>query len=269
MDIRSVPELARKEIQAVDSRRTSSPRRQRVRDATVRELITVSRGILQDHGIDALTIRAVAREMGMTAPGVYRYFASHRCLINAVIVASLEELTEYIASAVAELDPGDSAGKLIAASRALWRWGVQHAREFQLSLIASDPGQVDPAVSRARGQVGKLFAELFAEVWREYRPREVDLGAALPEIEVLAKRLLKRLQVPLPSASAEIMFTRCWLKLYGMVSIEALGLTRSIGDETGVLFEAELADLARMLGLPESAMDSGRTPPSATTSPQP
>ncbi|MEV6984553.1 TetR/AcrR family transcriptional regulator [Sphaerisporangium sp. NPDC051017] len=236
---------------------TSSPRRQRVRDATLRELISVSREILTSQGPDALTIRAVAREMGMTPPGIYRYFDSHRKLMDAVIIDTLEELTEYINSAISQLDKADTAGRLIVASRALRHWAVEHAQEFQLALVVSSPEEEDASVGEARRQVGGLFGDVFVDVWHDY-----ELSASVPGIssdtEALADRLLERLQVPLPSTEAAVTFTRCWLRLFGMVCVESLGLTRAMGDHGGALFEAELADLARMLGLPESALNTGR-----------
>lgn len=240
--------------------RTVTPsltRRQRVRDATLRELISVSRDILTAEGIEALTIRAVARKMGMTPPGIYRYVGSHRDLIDAVIVATLDELTEYITSEVNQIDRDDPAAKLIVASRALRRWAVEHRREFQLSLIVSDqPMDEDALVSQARRQVGTLFGVIFAELWNKYDVPASALPHS-PANKELAERLLQRLEVPLPNSLAAMTFTRCWLRLYGVVCLESMGLTRSIGDEDGVLFEAELADLARQLGLPEPALAAG------------
>ncbi|TLP54001.1 TetR/AcrR family transcriptional regulator [Microbispora triticiradicis] len=236
---------------------TVSLRRQRVRDATLRELISVSRGILTDQGAEALTIRAVAREMGMTPPGVYRYFDSHRTLLDAVVVAVLEELTEHIVSAVDHVDAADTAGRLIAASRALRNWAVGHGAEFHLSWFVSSPDE-GASVGRARRQVGRLFADVFSGVWRDYGPAPLPPEQLSPATERPARRLLEQLETELPSPSAAVAFTRCWLRLYGMVSVESLGLTRAIGDDAGELFEAELADLARTLGLPATALGTGR-----------
>ncbi|MGC4893665.1 TetR/AcrR family transcriptional regulator [Micromonospora sp. DT31] len=233
-------------------------RRQRVRDATLRELISVSRDILASQGAEALTIRAVAREMGMTAPGVYRYFGSHRDLMDAVLVATLDELTEYISSEVDRIDPGDTAGRLVVASRALRRWAVEHSREFQFSLIIPVSPEEGTPVRQARRQVGGLFAVIFADLWNEYDIPEMQPQSHVADTATLAERLLQRLAVPLPNSLAAITFTRCWLRLYGVVCLESMGLTRSIGDEAGLLFEIELADLARELGLPKSALDAGR-----------
>ncbi|MEU6412932.1 TetR/AcrR family transcriptional regulator [Microbispora sp. NPDC046933] len=229
-----------------------------MRDATLRELIAVSREILTSQGVEALTIRAVAREMGMTPPGVYRYFDSHRALLDAVIVAILDELTEHISARVGEVDETDTAGRLVVASRALRCWGVEHPREFHLSLVVSPPEEESQAVGQARRQVGKLFGEIFAEVWRDHGSASPAPWPGEPRIEPLAERLVRMLEIVMPSAPAAVAFTRCWTRLYGMVCLESLGLPRVIGDETGELFEAELADLARMLGLPEAALSTGR-----------
>ncbi|MEV4300131.1 TetR/AcrR family transcriptional regulator [Microbispora rosea] len=237
---------------------TGPSRRQRVRDATLRELVSVSREILTTQGIEALTIRAVAREMGMTPPGVYRYFDSHRALLDAVIVAILNELTEFVVTRVGEVDEADAAGRLVVASRALRRWGVEHPREFHLSLVVSPPEEENQAVGRARGQVGKLFGEIFAGAWRDYGSASPAPWPREPRIEPLAERLVRILEVSMPSTAAAAAFTRCWMRLYGMVCLESLGLPRVVGDEKGDLFEAELAELARTLGLPEAALDTGR-----------
>ncbi|GIH65778.1 MULTISPECIES: TetR/AcrR family transcriptional regulator [Microbispora] len=229
-----------------------------MRDATLRELISVSREILTTQGVEALTIRAVAREMGMTPPGVYRYFDSHRALLDAVIVAILDELTEFVAARVGEVDEADTAGRLVVASRALRRWGVDHPREFHLSLVVSPPEEESQAVVRRRGQVGRLFGDIFAGVWRDYGRTSSAPWLREPRIEPLAERLVQILEITMPSTTAATAFTRCWMRLYGMVCLESLGLPRIIGDEAGDLFEAELADLARALGLPEAALNSGR-----------
>lgn len=235
-------------------------RRQRVRDATLRELISVSRNILTTQGAEALTIRAVAREMGMTAPAIYRYFGSHRDLMDAVKVTTLDELAEHITTELNRVDREDHAARLIIASRALRRWAIEHSREFQLSLIVTAPEEAeqDDTVGQARRQIGAIFGGIFADLWDEYDLPAIGLDGPTEQTRVLAERLRQRLAVPLPNTAAAVAFTRCWLRLYGIVCLESTGLTRAIGDEAGALFESELADLARLLRLPESALDADR-----------
>ena len=62
-------------------------RRERVRAATVDEIKAVALRLLVEEGPEAMTLRAIAREMGMTAPGLYRYFPSHEDLHKAPSLA--------------------------------------------------------------------------------------------------------------------------------------------------------------------------------------
>ena len=60
-------------------------RRDRLRAATTEEIIQTARQLLVKDGPEAVSLRAIAREMGMTAPGLYRYFGSHEELIRHVV----------------------------------------------------------------------------------------------------------------------------------------------------------------------------------------
>src|SRR5699024_118700 len=67
-------------------------RRERIREATLIEIRTVARELLVRHGSSAVTINAVAREMGMSGPALYRYYASHEELVAAVTADFYREL---------------------------------------------------------------------------------------------------------------------------------------------------------------------------------
>ena len=58
-------------------------RRDRVRAATTQEILQTARKLLVEDGPAAISLRAIAREMGMTAPALYRYFGSHDELLEA------------------------------------------------------------------------------------------------------------------------------------------------------------------------------------------
>ena len=78
----------------------ASSRRDRVRAATTQEIKQTARRILVSHGSEAVSLRAIAREMGMTAPALYRYFGSHEELIKHVIADIFTELTDDLRAAI-------------------------------------------------------------------------------------------------------------------------------------------------------------------------
>src|SRR5919198_5412279 len=93
-------------------------RRERVRDTTTIEIKRTARRLLVHRGIEALTLRAIAREMGMTAPALYRYFDSREELIGALCNDVLDELTSELERARDAAPPGDPRARLAATSRA-------------------------------------------------------------------------------------------------------------------------------------------------------
>src|ERR1700722_18077944 len=75
-------------------------RRDRLRAATAEEIISTARRLLVRSGPDAVTLRAIAREMGMTAPGLYRYFDNREELVRHICAAIFTELGSDISQAI-------------------------------------------------------------------------------------------------------------------------------------------------------------------------
>jgi AcrR family transcriptional regulator len=71
-----------------------SSRRERARADTLREIKQTARRVLVGSGPDGLALRAIAREMGMTAPGLYRYFASRDELLAAAAAWLRDEVLQ-------------------------------------------------------------------------------------------------------------------------------------------------------------------------------
>jgi len=115
-------------------------RRDRLRAATIEEIIQTARRLLVESGPEAVSLRAIAREMGMTAPGLYRYFGSHEELTRHVIAGIFTELAQDIhramqaAAGPAEEPPDDVTGKLtakmVAACREFRRWALNHKEDY-------------------------------------------------------------------------------------------------------------------------------------------
>jgi AcrR family transcriptional regulator len=96
-------------------------RRQRVRESTTDGILDVACGLLSRGGPGAVTLRAIAREMGMVPAGLYRYFPSHDELLAALRVRLFKE-----ACAAVDAAPTSPA----ASGRALRRWALAHPHEF-------------------------------------------------------------------------------------------------------------------------------------------
>jgi AcrR family transcriptional regulator len=162
-------------------------RRDRMRAATMDEITATARRLLVEQGPDAASLRAIAREMGMTAPGLYRYYGSREELIRHVIATIFRELSgdihraidrEALGTAAAAVYRGTAspaevrrhlASKMVAACREFRRWGLGHKEEFALlfgvPLPGFDDGRFDIAQECALEFAGTFYT-LFTELWK-------------------------------------------------------------------------------------------------------
>jgi AcrR family transcriptional regulator len=235
-------------------------RRDRLRAATTEEIIQTARRLLIASGHDAVTLRAIAREMGMTAPGLYRYFDSHEELIRHVCADIFTELGEGIRQAIeAAAVPAGAADqvtakltvKMVAACREFRRWSLSHQPEFGLlfgvPLPGLDDGRYDIADECALAFAGTFFT-LFLELWNAAPFPVPDAADIDPGLRDQLSRYRDLLGSDIP-VGAVLTFLRCWTVLYGAVAMEVFGHMRFALSDPAPMFEITLGDLAALIGL--------------------
>ncbi|WP_433327480.1 TetR/AcrR family transcriptional regulator [Spirillospora sp. CA-294931] len=228
-------------------------RRDRLRAATIEEISRTARRILVEEGADAVTLRAIARDMGMTAPALYRYFGSHGDLLRHLVGDLFNELTATITADLHEVPKGDLSGKFMAASRGFRHWAREHRREYELLFGAPLPGldheeKMDFAEECAR-KFGATFLALFVELWKKGPfpvPADDELDPGLRE--QLRRYREESLGVSLPLGLIQ-QFLQCWIRLQGAVSLEVFGHLDFALDDPEPMFELMLAATAADLGL--------------------
>jgi AcrR family transcriptional regulator len=230
---------------------TGLSRRDRVRAATVTEIKDTARRILVAEGPDGLSLRAIAREMGMTAPALYRYFPSREDLVEALIADLYDELTAALQEAGTKADPADARVQITAACWAFRAWALAHPREFALLFGSPIPGidahSDDSPAGPASERFGDLFGALVARIYLDNPfpvPADDDMD---PELRRQLREWCSALPVELPVGAGQV-FVSCWIRLYGMVAMEVFGHLRFALPDAEPMFEAELRDLAIKLG---------------------
>jgi len=246
-------------------------RRDRLRAATIEEIIRTARRLLVASGPKAMSLRAIAGEMGMTAPGLYRYFDSYEELHRHVCASMFTELGDDIRQAIhaavpdaedvpAEEVPAEDAReqtatkltiKMAAACQAFRRWALNHEAEFALlfgmPLPGLDDGRYDIADECALEFAGTFFA-LFMELWTAAPFPVPDAADIDPGLRDQLGRYRDALGADVP-IGAVLTFLRSWTVLYGAVSIEVFGHMRFALEDAAPMFEFTLGDLANLVGL--------------------
>ncbi|URM99465.1 TetR/AcrR family transcriptional regulator [Actinomadura madurae] len=228
-------------------------RRDRMRAATVREISETARRILVEEGAEAVTLRAIAREMGMTAPALYRYFGSHGELLRHLVGDLFSELTGELHAAMKKVPHDDMSLKVLTVSRRFRTWSLAHPREYALLFGAPVRGaghqeETDFAEECAR-RFGWTFMALFLELWNKCPfPIPAD-----DEIDPALRDQLRRyrddvLGVDLPLGVIQ-QFLKCWVRLQGSVSLEVFGHLEFALDDAEPMFELMLSEMGPEIGL--------------------
>ncbi|MBF6327898.1 TetR/AcrR family transcriptional regulator [Nocardia transvalensis] len=226
-----------------------------VHDADIRR---VARALLVQQGPEAVTLRAIARELGITAPALYRYYASRDDLVGALRHDICVDLAKELAAQVAEL-PDDGVVQLFAICKGFRRWALDHAREFTL-VFASPAGTGTSAMRQFDEPFGRIFLEAAGRLLATYdivTPPTEAIPEALREdlvgfrAELLAALADTEQKFPVEKLDLGVTYLmiQFWARLYGHVTLEVFGNYPMPVSDPDALFDATLAELAGSIGL--------------------
>ncbi len=116
------------------------------------EIVEASASLIAENGAETLSLRAIARKAGITAPAIYRHFADLAEVREAVTASTFDKLAEYLRRSGEA--PTEPASRLRALCRAYVEFGRQHPQQYAILFsrtlgISAEP---DKTVENMRGQ---------------------------------------------------------------------------------------------------------------------
>ena len=225
---------------------------------------------VREHGAVALSLRRVARRMGMSPAGLYRYVESREGLLTWLIADAYDDLADHMLVAAgaptSELsdterppprvamvaEAGDDVADRVRAVAAAYRqWAVAHPNEFGLLFGDPIPGYAAPPegpTTAAMTRVGAALGRPLVEAWHQgrLRPAMDDPPATLRD-RVAPMGKVADVDVP---AELAVTLLLAWGRLHGQVSLEVFGHHDWLfPDGSAVLFEADVEAILRDLGI--------------------
>ena len=226
-------------------------RRERLRAETTAEIKNVALGLMASGGPDAITLRAIAREMGMTANAIYGYFAARDDLVTALISDVSTALADALDAAWEATSAKDPATRIRAWAHAFRDWSLGNPQGFR--LIFGDPvpgyhapegGPAPDAIRRICIGLNALAAAAWPHAERLYKDSELEWSDFDPCLLDEVRRVFPDLP---PAAMALALRIRG--HLHGLVSLEVYGHMRTMTLTPAKLFDEELNQLLRALAL--------------------
>ncbi|WP_246127574.1 TetR/AcrR family transcriptional regulator [Amycolatopsis rhizosphaerae] len=235
-------------------------RRDRLRAQTSAEIKAIAMKLMADGGPDAISLRAIAREMGMTAGAIYSYFATRDDLVTTLIgdvYTSAVTVAESARDAVPDDDPG---GRIMAWAQAMREWAVANPEGFRLIYGDPVPGYRPPEDSP--GKQAELRActgliGLVADAWpsaRALQPADREHRWSDFDPDLVAR---VRADFPDLPPAAVALTLRVWGRMHGLTALEIYGHLRALTHDPGSVYLDEMRDLIASLGL---GPNTGRRP---------
>jgi AcrR family transcriptional regulator len=224
--------------------------RARARAEISAEILGEARRQVAAEGAPGLSLRAVARALGMASSAVYRYFPSRDDLLTELIVESYDALGAVAEQAADPGTGGDLAERWRRTGRALRDWALAHPHEYALLYGSPVPGYRAP--ERTVGPASRVtlaLAGLVQEAAHQGRAPEGDRGPALsPALAADAARLA---ELALPDADPVTVARAllAWTQIFGLLSFELFGHLTGVVEDPAALFDRALEETAAATGI--------------------
>jgi AcrR family transcriptional regulator len=199
---------------------------------------------IAEYGAPALSLRAIARELKITAPAIYNYFPDRDALVTALIIDAYTSFGDWQLEARDSISTGDFLGRLKAIGLAYRNWAHTYPQRYQLIFGTPIPGyeapreKTFPASARSISALfsvveeiraaGKLNGEAFPAVRKDYKVHYEEWKRYVGEVHP-------------DSLFAAMMI---WSRVHGIVSLEIQGNLPPFGSKGDGLYLFELASVA-------------------------
>jgi AcrR family transcriptional regulator len=226
--------------------------RARIRAEMIDEIKAVARRHLAAEGAN-LSLRAVARDMGMVSSALYRYFASRDDLLTALILDGYNALGDAVELADAAVtDRGQLHARWLSATRAVRDWALANPAEYALLYGSPVPGYAAPQDTiAAAARTPVVLARILTDGYSSGAVTGPWLLTSPPVPAAVRADLARTRDGIAPGLPEELMHAglTCWLQLFGVVSFELFGQFNNVIDARAEFFDQQMELMAGLMGI--------------------
>ncbi|WP_329284388.1 TetR/AcrR family transcriptional regulator [Streptomyces sp. NBC_01455] len=219
--------------------------RRRRRAAAVQEILDAAERHIAEHGPAALSLRAIARSLGMTVQALYHYFPSRDDLVTALIAKAYDALTEAVQAAV-DAATGDSPQeRVLVAAEGYRQWAITHPERFQLlygTPLRYYAAPVEGPTTQAVRQMSAIFERELFDGFTTAQLAAADTPGLSAELLAYLDQLPPTGQRDLPPPATALVLS-AWGHLHGLVVLEVFGHTSFLGDHQAEIFRMAMRNL--------------------------
>jgi AcrR family transcriptional regulator len=195
-------------------------------------------------GASALSLRAIARELKITAPAIYNYFPDRDALVTALIIDAYKSFGDSQLEARDAIHRSDVQGQMKAIGIAYRTWALTYPQRYQLIFGTPIPGYEGPLMEILPSAARSLSA--LVSVVEQLRVSGKLNVPSFPEVKVEHKASFETWKkyggdVDMLSISVAMVI---WSRVHGIVSLEIANNLPPFGANGDELYLFELDSIA-------------------------
>jgi AcrR family transcriptional regulator len=224
--------------------------RERARAEVMQEIKDEARRQLATVGAAGLSLRAVARELGMASSGLYRYFANRDALLTALIIDAYNEIGERVEVAERAVPAQDYRARWRAFCMTIREWAIAAPHQYALVYGSPVPGYQAP--QDTVGPASRIPLTLIRNVHDAWTAGALQPPEPLPSLSAVLTEQAARVARETVPGVPEVVVTLTLIaltQLFGMLTFELFGHFVGSMDPAGPFFEFTVERMAGLIGL--------------------
>lgn len=220
--------------------------RAQARAVQIKSIKEVARRLIKQKTVSGLSLREVAREMGLVSSALYRYFATRDELLTALILDAYNDLGAHVERAEAKVSRADYFGRFRAAARAVRRWARRNPHEYALLYGTPSPDYVAPVETIvAAARVALVLGSILRDVYQSVKPvtSNAEDPSSYLEVEALAAVL------PGVPSSEYLRAVMAWTMIFGFQNCELFGQYEGTVKNADLAYDQVITEIARSLSI--------------------
>lgn len=225
-------------------------RRKKIHTSIREEIKTIAWKQIAEQGASALSLRAIAREMELTAPALYRYFPDRDALVTALIVDAFTSLGDVLLAAQETEPLPCHAERLFAVGMAYRTWAVTYPQRYQLIFGTPIPGYeapaeiTTPAAARALSVLISVLEDAIRGGKLQFLQENLLEGDLQAQIEAWRQQVGSTAH-----PYAHYLALVIWSRVHGLVSLEIGQQYPPTMTNLEELYRQEICRLVRQVGI--------------------
>lgn len=203
---------------------------------------------IAENGAATLSLRAIARELKITAPAIYNYFPSRDDLVTALIVDAYNSLRDAILTSQATAEVSQTE-RILESARAYRGWARAHPEEYSLIFGTPIPNYHAPMEITGPAAAGSMavIISVFDTAWRA---GALHIEGILTETPEMIQTWIDKFEYSGPPEIIQITMAS-WAQIHGIVSLELNGHYTAFSEEVTIdsFFEIEIQAVLARIGM--------------------